>query len=244
MRVFVLNTGRCGSMTTIKACEHLTNYTAGHETRTGAIGDRRLDYPDRHVEADNRLSWFLGILGERFGDGPLYVHLRRDPEEVAASFLRRWRSWRTSAAGSSVLGAFAHGLLIHHEEWGGDRTARRVPLLRANRDEEHRGLPGRQAQHHDRMARRREHLVSDAVGPDRWGRRPQCGDGRVWRTPQRGTQTVEGAGVTRLRRLEHDDVVGLQSAAPVHTPGVEDHRHRSREGGVVEIVVVGQHHGH
>lgn len=104
-------------MTTIRACEHLTNYTAGHETRTGAIGDGRLDYPDRHVEADNRLSWFLGDLGERFGDEPLYVHLRRDPEQVAASFLRRWRSRGAKPTGSSVVRAFAHGLMIHNEEW-------------------------------------------------------------------------------------------------------------------------------
>jgi hypothetical protein len=104
-------------MTTIRACQQLTNYTAGHETRTGELGDDRLDYPDRHVEADNRLSWFLGDLGKAFGDEPLYVHLRRDPEQVAASFLRRWRSWSTRPKGSSALRAFAHGLLIHNEEW-------------------------------------------------------------------------------------------------------------------------------
>jgi len=117
VRVFVLNTGRCGSMTTIRACEHLTNYTAGHETRTGGIGDGRLDYPDEHVEADNRLSWFLGDVGERYGDEPLYVHLRRDPEQVAASFLRRWRSWSSNPTGSSMVRAFAHGLVIHNSQW-------------------------------------------------------------------------------------------------------------------------------
>ncbi len=104
-------------MTAIRACEHLTNYTAGHETRTGAIGDGRLEYSDQHVEADNRLSWFLGDLGERYGDEPTYVHLRRDPEQVAESFLRRWRSWRTNPAGASVVRAFAHGLVIRNDEW-------------------------------------------------------------------------------------------------------------------------------
>jgi hypothetical protein len=113
VRVFILNTGRCGSTTIIRACEHLTNYTAGHETRARAIGDGRLRYPDRHVEADNRLSWFLGDLGERFGDEPLYVHLRRDPELVAASYLRRWRSPYVS----SMVRAFAHGLVIHNKQW-------------------------------------------------------------------------------------------------------------------------------
>lgn len=127
MRVFVLNTGRCGSVTSIKACEHLTNYTAGHETRTGALGDSRLDYPDQHVEADNRLSWFLGDLGLRFVDDPLYVHLRRDPEQVAQSFLRRWRSLNSNPARTSVLRAFAHGLLIHPEEW---QEAERIDVCR------------------------------------------------------------------------------------------------------------------
>lgn len=104
-------------MTTIRACEHLGNFTAGHETRTGALGDARLDYADQHVEADNRLSWFLGDLGERFGDEPLYVHLRRDPEQVAASFERRWRSWRTNPGGASVVRAFAHGVVIPGDDW-------------------------------------------------------------------------------------------------------------------------------
>ena len=104
-------------MTTVRACEHLTNYTAGHESRTGEIGDSRFDYPDRHVEADNRLSWFLGDLGERFGDEPLYLHLRRDPEQVAASFLRRWRSRGAKPTRSNAVRAFAHGLMIHNDEW-------------------------------------------------------------------------------------------------------------------------------
>ncbi len=56
MDVFVLCTGRCGSTTFIKACAHITNYTAAHESRTGLLGSDRLDYPGKHIEADNRLS--------------------------------------------------------------------------------------------------------------------------------------------------------------------------------------------
>lgn len=90
MNVFVLCTGRCGSTTFAKACSHITNYTASHESRIGAAGITRLDYPPNHIEIDNRLSWFLGRLDERFGNSALYVHLTRDPHQVAESFAARW----------------------------------------------------------------------------------------------------------------------------------------------------------
>lgn len=113
MRVFVLNTGRCGSTTMIRACEHLTNYSAGHETRSIEIGEQRFAYPDQHVEADNRLSWFLGDLERRFGKDPLYVHLLRSPEEVALSFWNRWDPKR----GGRIINAFANGILLTGRPW-------------------------------------------------------------------------------------------------------------------------------
>ncbi|MDA0566565.1 hypothetical protein LG943_19945 [Streptomonospora sp. S1-112] len=113
MRVFVLNTGRCGSVTLARACERLTNYTAGHETRARRVGDDRLDYPDQHIEVDNRLSWFLGALDERYGEEPLYVHLRRDPVQVAQSFAKRWENGNPAG----VITAFATSLVIHPAPW-------------------------------------------------------------------------------------------------------------------------------
>lgn len=97
--VFVLSTGRCGSLTFAKACEHFTNYTSGHETRAvDVIGPARFDYPPGHIESDNRLTWFLGQLAERFDDKEtFYVHLQRDEEAVARSYLRRWASSHRSA---------------------------------------------------------------------------------------------------------------------------------------------------
>ena len=92
MNVFVLCTGRCGSTTFAKACSHITNYTASHESRIGAAGITRLDYPPNHIEVDNRLSWFLGRLNERFGNSAFYVHLTRNPDQVAESFRARWDS--------------------------------------------------------------------------------------------------------------------------------------------------------
>ena len=108
MRAFVLSTGRCGSTTFAQACTHLTNYTSGHETRRGRCGEDRFAYPDSHVESDNRLSWLLGPLGERFDpEQTVYVHLTRDRDEVARSYLRRWDvKWR-----GSIISAYGHGIL-------------------------------------------------------------------------------------------------------------------------------------
>lgn len=88
--VFVLCTGRCGSVTFANACRHLTNFTVGHESRVQMSGSNRVSYPVQHIEIDNRLSWFLGYLQESYGDDAHYVHLTRDRDAVARSFNRRW----------------------------------------------------------------------------------------------------------------------------------------------------------
>lgn len=114
MNVFVLNTGRCGSTSFAKVCEHIDNYTAGHETLVHEVGPARFAYPDQHIEADNRLSWMLGSLGRHFDDdGTLYVHLTRNPEEVVSSFLHRW----DSPFRSSAIRAFGHGIVIRAADW-------------------------------------------------------------------------------------------------------------------------------
>jgi hypothetical protein len=90
MNVFVLTTGRSGSLTFAEACAHITNYSSGHETRVGLVGSERLAYPPDHIEVDNRLAWFPGRLEAAFGDDAFYVHLRRDRAAVAESMARRW----------------------------------------------------------------------------------------------------------------------------------------------------------
>ena len=92
MNIFVLNTGRCGSTTFIKACRHIKNYTCAHESRTAMLGEDRLNYPENHIEADNRLSWLLGRLDKSYGDNAFYVHLKRNREGTAQSFTRRYAS--------------------------------------------------------------------------------------------------------------------------------------------------------
>jgi hypothetical protein len=87
MRVFVVGTGRCGSMTFARAARHMTNYTAAHESPIPAD----LRFPDGHVEVSPRLTWLLPSLVEIYPADTLYVHLRRKKEEVVRSWLHRGR---------------------------------------------------------------------------------------------------------------------------------------------------------
>jgi hypothetical protein len=109
MNVFILNAGRSGSLTFIRACRHITNYTCAHESRSGLLGAARLDYPRNHIEADNRLSWFLGRLDRAYGKDAIYVHLRRNPDETAESFARRRAGGIMRAYRKTLLMGLASG---------------------------------------------------------------------------------------------------------------------------------------
>jgi len=108
MNIFILNTGRCGSTTFIEACQHISNYSSAHESLSTYIGKQRLNYPDNHIEADNRLSWFLGRLDKEYGDDAFYVHLSRDLKQTAESFAKR--------EDYGIMKAYKEGVLL-----GGDK---------------------------------------------------------------------------------------------------------------------------
>ena len=95
---------------------------------------QRLEYPDNHIEVDNRLAWFLGVLGEKYPDAR-FVHLVRDREAVAQSFLKRWkedpppwkeyknpiirayRKHRERHPGPGIILAFAHPIIARPAPW-------------------------------------------------------------------------------------------------------------------------------
>jgi hypothetical protein len=131
MNILVLCTGRCGSLTFIRACGHIDNYSAGHETRCGRVGADRLAYPDNHIEADNRLAWLLGRLDETWGDRAAYVHLTRDPEATAQSWARRFEvaGGMASAYRDAILRNGAH---IRHSLARIDSTRDYVATVTAN----------------------------------------------------------------------------------------------------------------
>jgi hypothetical protein len=105
VNVFILNAGRSGSKTFARACGHIRNYSSAHESRSGILGDAHFDYPDNHIESDNRLSWLLGRLDRRFGDRAVYVHLTRQVEPVAASWAKR--------SYTGMMNAYRYAILWH-----------------------------------------------------------------------------------------------------------------------------------
>ncbi len=104
MNVFVLSTGRCGSTTFNEACNHITNFTAAHESRARIVGDAHFEYPENHIEIDNRLTWFLGRLDKIYGQDAYYVHLQRDDQLTAASYKKRF--------GSGIIRGFTRGMMM------------------------------------------------------------------------------------------------------------------------------------
>ena len=90
MRVFVVGTGRCGSVSFREACRHATNYTAGHESKCGL-----LEYPDAWIEVNPQLRCCIPHLAEKYPDAS-WVHLVRTPETCIPS-----------------LAALGHGSVMH-----------------------------------------------------------------------------------------------------------------------------------
>lgn len=106
MNIFVLTTGRSGSTTFARACSHLTNYTAAHQSKINHLGPDRLRFPANHIEVDNRLSWFLGRIDEVYGERAFYVHLHRDAETTAKSFMARF--------GTGIISAYYPGIIARN----------------------------------------------------------------------------------------------------------------------------------
>lgn len=79
MRVFVVGTGRCGSVTFSKACSHITNFTCAHESY---CPDR--SYPDNHIEVNCQYHSCMASLMLKYPDA-FWVHLLRKKEDCVAS---------------------------------------------------------------------------------------------------------------------------------------------------------------
>lgn len=129
-QVFVLTTGRTGSVTFSSACGHMTNFTSDHESLAHEVGDARFAYKEHHIEVDNRLSWHLGGLAKRFPDA-YFVHLKRDPAAVAQSYLKRWQEPRTPMGvvrhqarllrpWRSLVAVFGNGIIQRYDRWPDD----------------------------------------------------------------------------------------------------------------------------
>lgn len=78
-RVFVVGTGRCGTVSFNHACRHMSNYQTGHESRCGF-----LEYPDQWIEVSHHLRCVITHLRYKYPDA-LWVHLLREPEACIKS---------------------------------------------------------------------------------------------------------------------------------------------------------------
>ena len=116
-RLFVLTIGRSGSTAFAAACSHSTRFTVGHESRSRLLLPERLQYPDSHIEVDNRLVHYLELLAEQYSEDAGFVYLTRDPKAIVDSYLRRWHL--------SISAVRAHGTSTLLRAGGIDRDDRR-----------------------------------------------------------------------------------------------------------------------
>lgn len=79
MRVFVVGTGRCGTVSFSVACRYITNYTSGHETIS-----HELVYPDQHIEVNPHFHARLHTLIHKYPDAR-WVHLIRKRDTCVES---------------------------------------------------------------------------------------------------------------------------------------------------------------
>lgn len=82
MRVFVVGTGRCGTVTFYHACRHITNFTSAHEGKAGSVPP--WEFPDNHIEIGSHLFSQMGPLCLAYPDA-IWIHLVRNREDCTAS---------------------------------------------------------------------------------------------------------------------------------------------------------------
>ena len=91
MNVFFISPGRTATTTFANACKCVEGYTSLHESQVQLLGDKRIAYPENHLEFDNRLVFFLADLTQKFAaNRGVLVIVHRDHHEVASSYNRRW----------------------------------------------------------------------------------------------------------------------------------------------------------
>lgn len=105
MNVFIVSPGRTATTTFAHAFELVDGYTSAHESRCQYLGSERVNYPQNHVECDNRLTWFMARLTNKYADNSVLVIVHRDKSEVAKSYNQRWYK-------INIMKAYAQGILL------------------------------------------------------------------------------------------------------------------------------------
>lgn len=88
MRVFVVGTGRCGTVTFSKACSHINNFVSGHETYSKNFSNfDKLLIPDNRIEVDPHFAHVLPLAIEKYPDAK-WVHLIRERKACVESIAK------------------------------------------------------------------------------------------------------------------------------------------------------------
>lgn len=90
MNIFVLSPGRTATTTLSYAFSKIEGYTSGHEINVQYLGQKRVDYPLKHIECDNRLVWFLPRLTKKYSKDGVLVIIYKDFNQIADSYNKRW----------------------------------------------------------------------------------------------------------------------------------------------------------
>jgi len=112
-RVFVLAANPDDLVALTRCLTDVPGYSVGFRSRAeGHLHDTRFEYPEKHIELDDSLVWFLGPILARFAtDDTLFVHVRGDRQAAITAALRRWDE------NSGLLSAFGHGMIMKQRDW-------------------------------------------------------------------------------------------------------------------------------
>ena len=109
MNIFLLSPGRTATVTFANAFKCIEGYTSSHESQVTLLGQQRITYPQNHFESDNRLTWFLPRLTEKYADEGILVIVKRDRLDIAKSYNRRWYK-------INIMRAYSQGILLRNLE--------------------------------------------------------------------------------------------------------------------------------
>lgn len=102
--VFIISPGRTATSAMSKALSHVSGFTSLHESRVSFLQDERINYPNFHIELDNRLSFYMPQLTKKYSKKEsLLVIINRDRKSIAESYNKRWRK-------INIMKAFSQGI--------------------------------------------------------------------------------------------------------------------------------------
>ena len=114
MRVFFISPGRTATTTLAQAFSSCVSWTSAHESNTKKRYADRCLYAQKHVEADNRLVFFLPRLTELYAASEMLVIVRRDRKKIANSYRKRW--WKFNLPKIYVFGILMRSFAESEDE--------------------------------------------------------------------------------------------------------------------------------